>query len=746
MKLNVDVFEFSCKAIQENQKDFSYLKKAFEEYAIKLQNIMSDADGMISGSDDDTTIDFVKQLSGIVNRIFEISDDAHSFETAAGNIRDIYDEAEDTVRVLLTGIGIYRKQKESDGHNRPIIIIPPNISLDEKEADDNNHTNDGKNDRENRNYINEDRKDDPISKIWDWIISLIDRRGYTFGELQLNENRKYDQGYFSEWISSIFPQGIPWPIYAAAILHGMDYSYQSAAMKEIAKKYIDMINNWWENFTSKKAGAKNEENGKIAKSETIEKIEGIAKSEGSENDTDINKSPTYISAVGAGVASIGSGMSSIIKSEASSASPPDKTAEDFTSHIDDTASFTSANTGTNKSAKYVSAVGAGVVASIGSGMSSIIKPKASSELSSDETAEELLHKPTKTKGITDIAEVFNDAKSGTASVISAVTGAAVSGLLSDQPTDEASEGESEDENEIDENKANEFEIDANQTSEIYKSSASANSGRAGRNANENSSDSSGNNELKNDNAESLSNFSSGHINSSTAFRRDDEAMSIDNDNTKGKTIDNGTGGISTIKYVEDEREIEEVKNQMNQTNITTDTDNRFDDLKGDLKNDNNFNTSTAPANSMTPPSVSAEKISRAVPLVRNNPETNNNNKSDIPLPIGVSLAAASLLTAAEGGLFGAAAAGAANSKIGEGEDSYDPAKKKNLINAISKPAVFAGTLDGSYTILGVIVGLVFCGTAFIAGVKLKEKIKKPGFRTGDGVSAVITGGIVQEKL
>jgi len=70
-----------------------------------------------------------------------------------------------------------------------------------------------------------------------------------------------------------------------------------------------------------------------------------------------------------------------------------------------------------------------------------------------------------------------------------------------------------------------------------------------------------------------------------------------------------------------------------------------------------------------------------------------------------------------------------------------------VINAKAANGVFAGNLKGKYSILAMSLSLIFSGISVTAGARINRKKRKPDdrFYVGDGVSAILSGSVIQER-
>ena len=117
------------------------------------------------------------------------------------------------------------------------------------------------------------------------------------------------------------------------------------------------------------------------------------------------------------------------------------------------------------------------------------------------------------------------------------------------------------------------------------------------------------------------------------------------------------------------------------------------------------------------------------------------SSSGLAAPIIGAGAAASI--AAAGVTMGSIASkGGKGSGEGEEEEQVAP-----VVETDRSQGVFAGDLNGNYVMLGSTVAMMFTGSSIAAGVMKNNKDKKPDdrFRTGYGVSAVLSGGPIQER-
>jgi|GEM_PF-6260966 len=90
--------------------------------------------------------------------------------------------------------------------------------------------------------------------------------------------------------------------------------------------------------------------------------------------------------------------------------------------------------------------------------------------------------------------------------------------------------------------------------------------------------------------------------------------------------------------------------------------------------------------------------------------------------------------------------GAQGQGAGDGDGLED--SKPAVVEAKQAEGVFAGDLKGNYVLIGSTLALLFSGASITAGVrnaKNKDRKADDRFRTGYGVSAVLSGGAIQER-
>ena len=86
-------------------------------------------------------------------------------------------------------------------------------------------------------------------------------------------------------------------------------------------------------------------------------------------------------------------------------------------------------------------------------------------------------------------------------------------------------------------------------------------------------------------------------------------------------------------------------------------------------------------------------------------------------------------------------------KKDKADKSDDEQPDQPVVTAKESNGVFSGNLKGEYVILASALSLLFTGTSISAAVHVKKKKRKPDdlFRVGNGVSAILSGGTIQER-
>ena len=100
----MNAFEFNGKEMREYQNNLNVLRKQFEDYIIVIKNITKELPFNFNS--------LAGQFISVINSISEISEDMYSFERSAGEIYNIYYDAGNRVRELLTEYSEYGKRFE----------------------------------------------------------------------------------------------------------------------------------------------------------------------------------------------------------------------------------------------------------------------------------------------------------------------------------------------------------------------------------------------------------------------------------------------------------------------------------------------------------------------------------------------------------------------------------------------------------------------------------------------------------
>lgn len=789
--------EFNCKSIQEIQYYFSSLKKEFEDYAAALHNIAKESDSMsltVNSEDEElgALLSIINEIVNISRDMFGLSAAMQSVETASDEISDIYYTAESLVKENFMSVnlfdfdwhdisvnnsfpiqtndstGNYEDTRINETTNNDLPIQTNNKTDNYEDSRVNESTSNGLPTDEKNAGMKDDNnipmpiitpsipgveKYDPLEKLWEWVKNIFDKPDFQSGMLSSLNGGDYNKESFLEWIKVVFPNGIPWEIYVPLMVSQLDYGY-------IYLPFKNLVFDWWQKFVSDKTGNKNmeKENGN---GNGIKNNSGNSKSEngngqishppasgednsypafgtgtgGKQNDENENGSGVLNNS-GNGKSENGNGQISQPSANGENNSYP-VSGTGTGGKQSDEVSNNNINYGLNGSFEneknndiFKNLVHTAVA---GAGMSSIgsISTETFANLVGNGVADKDLNKD-KSKNISDEASkgISDGAGKGISDEASKVVYDGANESIYDETSNGVSDGASENAGILGEYTPI---LSSNDISSLNMP-AIMGTGISGiislpiplNEYNQEFISTKRNNGLRSD----LSAFA-GIMKDS--YATPDVIPDYDNvgnqefinGNINENINENGMGAlngekahilneqIEQIKYVNDSDEIENVKNKIEQTSMNSD-----DSIRNNISD-------------MT---VMAENITKEqVPKGLN------------PLLFGSSIAGAVAVTAAEGGILAGSVAGSANANRNNKDDGeYDP-ENNFKINAVSAPSVFAGVLDGEYYILGTAISMLFCGTTFAAGIMRKEKIKKPGFRTGDGVSVIISGGVIQDK-